>query len=122
MIYPCPKPPKTERKKTRLSRRNKSDGRQVEICRDKESWEERREEVGEEAGFLCEHCSEPAPLHDLEIEREEGVMPYLIRAGQCAHIKARKMGGGSRDDQRENLRWLCFGCHHLETIGKLVIA
>ncbi len=121
MIYPHPKPPKTERKKSRLSRRNKSDGRVVEICADRESWEQRREEVGEQAGFLCEHCSRPAPLHDIEVEREEGIMPYIIKAGQAAHVQARKAGGGSRDDKRSNLRWLCWICHHLETVGKLVV-
>jgi len=122
MIYPCPKPPKTERKPSRLSRRNKSDGQQVEICRDRESWEERREEVGSDADYLCQHCGDPAPLHDVEIGREEGVMPYIIRAGQAAHRIARKMGGAFRNDEASNLRWLCFQCHHLETVGKLVIA
>ena len=118
-IYPCPKPPRKERKPSRLNRRNKSDGKEVVICNGEE-WDMLREEVGTEADFLCFHCGDPAPLHDMEIEPEEGVMPLLIRAGQLAHRLARKMGGAFRDDNKSNLRWLCWVCHHMETIGKLV--
>lgn len=122
MIYPCPKPPKKE-KKGKLQRRNKSDGQEVEICISPEEWEARREEVGTAAGFMCQapRCDTVAPLHDIEVEREEGVMPYIIRAGQAAHRTPRRMGGGSRDDKRGNLLWLCWVCHHMETIGRLVI-
>lgn len=120
MIYPCPKPPKGL-KPGRVSRWNKSDGKHVEICRDSEEWLKQREAVGARAGWCCENCGEPAPLHDQEIQREEGVMSSILRAGQAAHINARKMGGGSRNDKTENLGWLCFMCHHLETIGKLKI-
>lgn len=121
MIYPCPKPPKGRAKPEVTVRMNKSDGALVEIRHSHRAWEIRREEVAERAGFLCEHCNRPAPLHDEEVQREEGVMPLLIRAGQAAHIRARKMGGGSRNDAIKNLRWLCGTCHRLETEGKLVI-
>ena len=117
-IYPCPKPPAGRSKPVRLNRRNKSDGKVVEICRSSTAWDERREEVGIREDFQCQECGEPAPLHNEEIEREEGEMPYLIRAGQAAHIDARKMGGGSRDDNPDNLCWLCWVCHHYETIGQ----
>lgn len=121
-IYPCPKPPKKERKPSRLSRVNKSDGKETLILTGEE-WDAEREAVGCEAGFLCSNpqCHRIAPLHDLEVEREEGVMPYLVKAGQLAHVDPRKMGGGSRKDFRSNLRWMCWICHHLETIGKLEI-
>ena len=119
-VYACPKPAPGRRKPGRIVRVNKSDGREVEIRRSRKAWEERREEMAERADYLCVECGRPAPLHDEEIEREEGVMPYIVRAGQAAHISARKMGGGSRHDGAENLRWLCFVCHHEETIGRRV--
>jgi hypothetical protein len=121
-IYPCPKPPKKERKPSRLRGRRKSDGEEYLILAGEE-WEAQREAVGSEAGFLCSNpkCNRVAPLHELEVDREEGVMPYLIKAGQAAHIIPRRMGGGSRKDFLHNLRWLCWICHHLETIGKLEI-
>lgn len=120
MIYPCPKPAKGRVKPAITIRRNKSNGKIVEIRHSQEAWEVRREEVGLLADFRCEHCGEPAPLHDEQIAREEGVMPLIIRAGQAAHIRARKMGGGSRNDVKTNLRWLCWICYRLETEGKLV--
>lgn len=105
-----------------IARINKSDGKRVEICQTRAAWEERREQVGQDADFLCSHCDRPAPLHDEELENEEGAMPSIIRAGHADHVNNRKMGGGSRDDSRSNLRWLCWLCHHHVTIGKLVIA
>ena len=122
MPQPIPKPPKREKSKRRW-RLNKSDGKEVLICIDEE-WEAQREEVGTAAGFICQapRCNRVAPLHDVEIDREEGVMPILVRAGQAAHIIPRRAGGGTRTDITSNLRWLCWRCHHLETIGKLVIA
>lgn len=122
-IYPCPKPPKIQRKPSRLRRRNKSDGKEVTIC-DGPEWEIQREIAGDRAGYLCENprCDRVAPLHDIEIDREEGVMPYLIRAGQAAHIIPRRAGGATRNDDASNLRWLCWICHRLEHDGKLVIA
>ena len=98
---------------------NRSDGRKVEIRRSREAWDERREEIGEQADFHCEDCGAPAPLHDQYIEREEGQMPIRIPARPAAHIRNRKAGSGSRDDSKENLRWLCHICHRLEhAIGK----
>lgn len=117
-IYPYPKPPKKERKPSRLSRRNKSDGREVLITHGAD-WEAQREIVGERAGYVCENCCEPAPLCDLEIECEEGIMPLLIRAGQAAHIIPRRAGGATRNDNADNLGWLCWVCHRLEHDGKL---
>ena len=125
-VYACPKPAPGRPKPGRIVRVNKSDGKEVEICRSREEWEAQREEVAERADYRCEkirgirRCDRPAPLHDEEVEREEGVMPYLIRAGQAAHIEARKMGGGSRHDSAANLEWLCWICHHEDTIGRRV--
>jgi len=120
-ITPIPKPPKKE-KASRRSGVRKSDSTEYLILSDEE-WDAQREIVGERAGFLCENpkCRRVAPLHDVEIEREEGVMPYLIRAGQGAHIIPRRAGGGTRTDDASNLGWLCWICHGLETDGKIVL-
>ena len=122
-VYACPKPAPGRRKPGRIVRVNKSDGKEVEIRRSPKAWEERREEVGEAAGYRCQHrpCGRPAPLHDEEIDCGEDVLPVIVPAGHTAHKDARKMGGGSRNDKSENLGWLCRYCHHLETIGKLEI-
>jgi len=123
-VYACPKPAPGRRKPGLLARMNKSNGKEVEICRSRKAWEERREEVGEAADYRCQHrpCGRPAPLHDEEIYAYgPDVLPVIVRAGHAAHKDARKMGGGSRDDKPENLGWLCWLCHHLETIGKLEI-
>jgi hypothetical protein len=120
-IYPVPKPLKGRNRPSIIRRINRSDGKAVEIRLSRSAWEERREEVGERASFRCEYCFGPAPLHGVEIEREGGLMPVEIRAGQAAHRTPRRMGSGSRDDSTDNLMWLCWKCHHLQTVGKLVI-
>jgi hypothetical protein len=122
-IYACPKPPKGRPKRGKVQRVNKSDGKEAEICRSPEAWEERRGDVGERAGWRCENkrCRAYAPLHDEQIERGENEMPVLIHAGHAAHVTPRRMGGGSRDDSHGNLMWLCWVCHHLQTVGRLTI-
>jgi hypothetical protein len=109
-----------------LVRVNVSDGKQVEICLDRQVWEWRRAEVYMRDGGLCVACKKLAPLHTItEPEALAEVYnrpPRVIKAGEADHIDNRKMGGGFRNDALSNLRWLCWLCHHLVTVGKLVIA
>ena len=90
-----------------------------EICTTFASWEKRRKEVAERAGYRCEECGAEAPLHNVLIEHGKGILPSILRAGEADHIRLRKRGSAERDDHESNLRWLCWLCHRLEHAGKL---
>lgn len=79
------------------------------------AWEAVRESLWTRARGLCERCHADAPLHARELAAiEPGLPPRIQQSGQGAHIAARKMGGGFRDDHPENLAWLCADCHRAD--------
>jgi 5-methylcytosine-specific restriction endonuclease McrA len=82
-----------------------------EICRTDYQWQKRRQEVFERDKGKCRRCNRFAPLHD-ELDPETGEVRR--RAGHAMHGRARKMGGGFRDDRLENLDWGCWRCHDRE--------
>jgi 5-methylcytosine-specific restriction endonuclease McrA len=55
-----------------------------------------KERVYEEQGHRCAFCT---------------VKLYRVTDGELHHLHHRKMGGGSRDDRRENVVVLCRACH-----------
>lgn len=77
-----------------------------EICHGK-SWNVRREEVWERDRRRCLDCNQPVPLH--HVKRKDGQV--IEKAAEIHHKTKRGMGGGKRDDRKENLATLCWQCH-----------
>lgn len=89
-----------------------------EICRTEYQWQKRRQEVFERGKGKCQKCHRFAPLHEV-LNPETGEVRQ--HAGHAMHIKARKMGGGFRDDRLENLEWGCYRCHIDEHVPQKVV-
>lgn len=96
------------RRNSLIQRVNRSDGKQVEICRTAAEWEQRRAECCAQYGAVCYHCVARAPLHD---ECRPGTDIVRYPAGHAHHIDRRGLGGGNRNDALGNLVWLCKACH-----------
>ena len=61
-----------------------------------------------EQGGLCRKCRRPIPLKTLT-DQEVGT---IVRMGaETNHITPKRMGGGSREDGKQNLELLCNKCH-----------
>ncbi len=117
-IYPDPKPPKGLPRPGRVQRVNKSDGKEVDICKSAPAWQARRTEACERAGSHCERCGRFAPLHDIKDADGDKIEHY---AGHAAHKDERKMGSGDRNDALHNLEWSCGWCHRSEHVPRKVV-
>jgi len=80
-----------------------ADGR--EVCKSPSAWKRRRVEVLRLAGFRCQ-CREDCAWH-----RGRRCGASLRKWAEIHHKKRRGLGGGRRDDRKENLEADCLQCH-----------